>query len=169
MNIVLSVGLIAALFMVGIEVPSLQSVPSVVGIVEAGSRPRGGPEDRRPDRRGHRQADERWQEVAFEIMTAIDKPVASRSSATRTLRRQRHAQKRAERYDFGDRRHVPEAPAAHHPGDPGETGRRRRLQGRRRDPLGRRPRARLAVDFVTYIEGKPTESVRVEVRATASF
>jgi regulator of sigma E protease len=77
MNAVLSVLLIAALFMVGIDVPSLQSVPSVVGIVEAGS-----PGEKGGLRTGDRivaigdKEVDRWQDVAFEVMTAIGKPLA---------------------------------------------------------------------------------------------
>lgn len=76
MNAVLSILLIAGLFMVGIEVPSLQSVPSVVGLVEAGS-----PGEEAGLRPGDRivsiggKAIERWQQVAFEVMTAIGKPL----------------------------------------------------------------------------------------------
>lgn len=77
MNGVLSVLLIAGLFMVGIEVPSLSSVPSIIGSVEAGS-----PGDRAGLLPGDRivaiagAKTKRWQDVAFPVMTSIGKPLA---------------------------------------------------------------------------------------------
>ena len=76
MNAALSIVLIAVLFTVGIEVPALQSIPSVVGTVE-------------PDSPGARagllagdeivaiegRAVERWHDVAFAVMTSIGKPL----------------------------------------------------------------------------------------------
>ncbi len=77
MNGVLSVLLIAVLFMIGIEVPALQSVPPVVGTVEAGSP--GAAADLRP---GDEivaidgQEISRWQDLAFLVMTSIGRPLA---------------------------------------------------------------------------------------------
>lgn len=76
MNAVLSLVLIAVLFMVGIEVPALQSIPSVVGSVEAGSAgERAGvlPGDEIVAIDGKRV--ERWHDVAFTFMTSIGKPL----------------------------------------------------------------------------------------------
>jgi regulator of sigma E protease len=76
MNVVLSILLIAGLFMVGIEVPALQSIPSVVGTVEPGS-----PGARAGLEVGDRivaidgQEVERWHDVAFAIMTSIGRAV----------------------------------------------------------------------------------------------
>jgi regulator of sigma E protease len=103
MNAALSILLIAGLFMVGIEVPALQSVPSVVGTVEAGSP---------GERAGLVPGDEivaidgkevsRWQDVAFPILTGIGKPLSveierdgARSTVTLT------PEKPAD-FDFGD-------------------------------------------------------------------
>jgi regulator of sigma E protease len=103
MNAVFSVLVIAALFMVGIEVPSLQSVPSIIGTVEAGSE---------GARAGLAAGDkivaidgretDRWQDVAFPIMTSIGKPL--------TLEVERGAERRTVTvtpakpadFDFGD-------------------------------------------------------------------
>ncbi len=76
MNVVLSILLIAGLFMVGIEVPALQSIPSVVGTVETGS-----PGAAAGLEVGDRivaidgQEVERWHDVAFAIMTSIGRAV----------------------------------------------------------------------------------------------
>jgi regulator of sigma E protease len=77
MNAIFSVLVIAGLFMIGIEVPSLQSVPSIVGTVEAGSPGEAAgllPGDQIVAVDG--KETDRWQDVAFEIMTSIGKPVA---------------------------------------------------------------------------------------------
>ncbi len=76
-NVVLSVLLIAGLFMVGIEIPALQSIPTVVGTVEAGSPGEAAgvePGDEILSIDGRRV--ERWQDVAFAVMTSIGKPLA---------------------------------------------------------------------------------------------
>jgi len=75
-NAVLSVLLIAGLFVVGVDIPTLQSIPTVVGTVEAGGA---------GEAAGIRVGDEivaiggkrveRWQEIAFTVMTSIGKPL----------------------------------------------------------------------------------------------
>lgn len=76
-NFVFSLLLIAGLFMVGIEVPALQTIPSVVGTVEPGS-----PGEAAGLATGDRivaidgREVDRWHDVAFAIMTSIGKPVA---------------------------------------------------------------------------------------------
>jgi regulator of sigma E protease len=76
-NIVLSVLLIWGLFVAGIDIPALQSIPAVVGEVEPGS-PGGeaglasGDEIVAVDGRSV----DRWQDVAFAVMTSIGRPVA---------------------------------------------------------------------------------------------
>lgn len=103
MNAVLSVCLMAGLFMIGIEVPTLQSVPSVVGTVEAGSAgERAGllPGDRIVAVAGKKT--ERWQDVAFPVMTAIGKPLAfevERDGARQTLT---VTPEKPADFDFGD-------------------------------------------------------------------
>jgi regulator of sigma E protease len=103
MNVVLSILLIAALFTVGIEVPALQNIPSVVGTVEAGSAgERAGllPGDRIVGIDGHEV--ERWHDVAFAVMTSIGRPLAIdllRDGERRTV--SVTPEKRADS-DFGD-------------------------------------------------------------------
>jgi len=76
-NAVFSILLIAVLFTVGIEVPALQSIPSVIGTVTAGSpAARAGLAvgDEIVAIDGHAVA--RWHDVAFSVMTSIGKPLA---------------------------------------------------------------------------------------------
>jgi regulator of sigma E protease len=76
-NALLSFLLVAGLFVVGIDIPALQSIPTTVGTVEPGSP--GAAAGIRPGDEivaigGERV--ERWQEVAFAVMTSIGKPLA---------------------------------------------------------------------------------------------
>jgi len=76
MNIVLSVLLIWVLFVAGVDIPALQSIPAVVGEIESGSP---------AELAGLRSDDEivavdgrtvdRWQDVAFAVMTSIGRAV----------------------------------------------------------------------------------------------
>ncbi len=76
MNIVLSVGLFAALFMIGIEVPNLSTIPSVVGGVEAGSSAA-----QAGIQKGDRlvsvggQDVENWEEALFALLTSPGRPI----------------------------------------------------------------------------------------------
>jgi len=77
MNGVLAVLLVAGLFMVGVDVPALQSIPAEVGSVEAGS-----PGDAAGIRPGDRivaidaRPVEQWKQVAFAIMTSVGRELA---------------------------------------------------------------------------------------------
>jgi regulator of sigma E protease len=76
MNILLAIGLFAALFMVGIEVPNLPDMPPLIGGVEAGSSAaQAGLQ--RGDRilRIDGKAVESWQEVLMELLTSPDRPL----------------------------------------------------------------------------------------------
>jgi regulator of sigma E protease len=76
MNALLAVLLVWGLFVAGIDIPALQSIPTVVGEIEAGSA---------GEQAGFRSGDEivaveghavdRWQDVAFAVMTSIGRPV----------------------------------------------------------------------------------------------
>ncbi len=164
MNAGLSILLIAGLFTIGIEVPALQSVPSVVGTVEAGSA---------GDAAGLLPGDEivaidgkkvsRWQDVAFAILTGIGKPLeleiqrnGERSTVLVTPRKPAD-------FDFGDAGIYPKLlPRIGDvlAGSPAESaGFRlgdevRSVDGR---PLGS------PTDFVDYIEKHVGTSVAVEV------
>ena len=164
MNAVFSVLVIAALFMVGIEVPSLQSVPSVVGTVEAGS-----PGEAAGIRPGDRivavagKETDRWQDVAFEVMTAIGKPLAfeierdgARQSVTVTP-------VKPEDFEFGDAgiypKLLPKVGEIVAGGAAEAAGFRvgdeiRSIDGRGLASPG---------EFVTYIEDHLCKTVRVEV------
>jgi regulator of sigma E protease len=76
-NALLSILLIAGLFVVGVDIPTLQAIPTVVGTVEAGGAGAAAgirPGDEIVAVAG--QPVERWQQVAFTVMTSIGKPLA---------------------------------------------------------------------------------------------
>jgi regulator of sigma E protease len=76
MNVVLAVCLFAGLFMVGIELPNLPDMPSLIGGVEAGSSAaRAGLQ--RGDRivKVNGKAAESWHDVLIELITSPEKPV----------------------------------------------------------------------------------------------
>ena len=103
MNGVLSILLIAGLFMVGIEVPALQSVPSVVGTVEPGSPGAAAgllPGDEIVAIDGKKVS--RWQDVAFHILTGIDKPLEFEIERDGERSRVRVTPEKPADFDFGD-------------------------------------------------------------------
>ncbi len=76
-NAVLSVAVITGLFVVGVDVPALQSIPAEIGTIETGSPGEAAglqPGDRVIAIDG-KEVD-RWQDVAFAVMTSIGKPLA---------------------------------------------------------------------------------------------
>lgn len=103
MNIVLSVVLIAVLFMVGIQVPMLQNVEPVVGVVEEGSAGEAAgvePGDRIIAVDG--DPAESWEDVQFAIMTSPLRSVElsiERGSSRLDLE---VTPRRVEKYEFGD-------------------------------------------------------------------
>lgn len=103
MNLVLSVTLFTALFMIGIPQQSLQEIPAVVGLVESG-----GPADRAGLKADDRIVAvngtpvRRWKEVEFELTISPDKPVQiayERDGATYDTT---VTPDKDERYEFGD-------------------------------------------------------------------
>jgi len=103
MNVVLSVTLIWALFVAGIDVPALQSIPPVVGEIEAGS-PGAAAGFQVGDRiveAGGQEVDG-WQEVAFAVMTSIDRPVAFVVERAGRRLDLTATPVRPDGYDFGD-------------------------------------------------------------------
>ncbi len=75
-NAILSIVVITGLFVVGVDVPALQSIPAEIGTVEAGSPGAEAglaPGDRIVAIEG--KAVDRWQDVAFTVMTSIGKPL----------------------------------------------------------------------------------------------
>jgi regulator of sigma E protease len=102
-NAIFSVVVIAILFVVGVDVPALQSIPTVVGEVEAGSP---------GEAAGIAPGDEivavagsevdRWQDVAFAVMTSIGRPVELALERDGERRTVSVTPVKPEGYDFGD-------------------------------------------------------------------
>lgn len=164
MNAALSILLIAGLFTVGIEVPALQSVPSVVGTVEAGSAGEAAgliPGDEIVAIDGKEVS--RWQDVAFTILTGIGKPLEFEIQRNGERSKVRVTPRQPADFDFGDAGIYPKIlPKIGDvlAGSPAESaGFRlgdevRSVDGR---PLGS------PTDFVDYIEKHVGATVAVEV------
>lgn len=164
MNAALSILLIAGLFTVGIEVPALQSVPSVVGTVEAGSAGEAAgliPGDEIVAIDGKEVS--RWQDVAFTILTGIGKPLEFEIQRNGERSKVRVTPRKPADFDFGDAGIYPKLlPKIGDvlAGSPAESaGFRlgdevRSVDGR---PLGS------PTDFVDYIEKHVGATVAVEV------
>ncbi len=164
MNAVLAILLVAGLFMVGLDVPALQSIPSIIGTVEAGSpAERAGlkPGDEIVELGG--KAVEHWQEVAFAIMTSVDRPlpvVVERGDARLTLTLVPH---KLPGYEFGDAGLFPKVLpkiAQLTPGAPAEKA-GFQLGDEVRGVDGRSLTSML--EFVGYIEQKIGQPVKVEM------
>ena len=164
MNALFSVILIACLFMVGIEVPTLQSVPSIVGTVEAGSPGALAglePGDRIVSVDGKKT--ERWQDVAFPVMTAIGKPLVFEIDRNGEHRALTVTPEKPADFDYGDAGIFPKLlprVGALVAGAPAEgAGFRvgdeiRSIDGRALSSPG---------EFVLYVEDHAGKSVSVEV------
>jgi len=165
MNVVLSVALIAGLFMVGVDIPALQAIPPVVGEVlpdspaaQAGLRP--GDLIARVDGRKV----ERWQEIAFAVMTSIGHPVAleiERDGARSTLS---VTPEKPEGYEFGDIGVYPKVLpkiGAVVAGSPAE--RAGFLEGDEVRAVDGRPIVSPS-DFVDYVEPRAGTAIHVDVR-----
>ncbi len=164
MNLVLSVSLIAGLFMVGVDVPALQKIPTVVGQVEADSpAARAGiePGDRILAVDGHRV--DRWQDVLFAVMTSIGRPVELRLDHAGSERAISVVPIRPKGYDFGEIGIYPKvlptigqvvaaSPAAQAGFQVGDKV--RAVDGR---PI------LSPSDFVAYVEKRPDKVIAVEV------
>jgi regulator of sigma E protease len=103
MNVVLSIGLFAGLFMVGIEVPNLADTPPVVGAVETGSSAaRAGLAKGDLVVKVNGERTRSWQDLSLALLTSPDRPVAlevrrgARTFATTVT------PKRVPRYEVGD-------------------------------------------------------------------
>jgi regulator of sigma E protease len=164
MNVVLSIALVWGLFVVGIDVPALQAIPSTVGEVEAGSPAAAAgfqPGDRIVGLEGNEV--ERWQDVAFAVMTSIGKPlefVVERGDRRLELVA---TPAKPEGYPFGDLGFFPKLlPKIGRvvAGSPAERGGFQR--GDEVRAVDGRPLSSSA-EFVQYVSAKPGETVRVEV------
>ena len=165
MNILLAIALIAIVFMVGIEVPDLQSIPPVLGTVEAGSpAAQAGlqPGDRIVEVNG--KAVDRWQDVGFATMTSPGKAVHLVAERNGQRLAVDVVPQKVPRYEFGDTggmfpvvlprvsQVMPGSPAAAAGFQIGDEI--RSLDGRAVADPGA---------FVTYISAHPNQPVRVEV------
>jgi len=103
MNILLSIVLIAGLFMVGIQVPMLQNLEPIVGYVEEGS-----PAETAgivPGDHVVRVADEEvdnWEDVQFALMTSPGQPVVLELDRAGERLRVTVTPRKVEKYEFGE-------------------------------------------------------------------
>ena len=164
MNVVLSIVLIWALFMVGIDVPALQSIPAVVGEIEPGSPAESAgflPGDRIVEVDG-RDVD-RWQDVAFIVMTSVGRPVAFAVERAGERRNLTATPARPDGYDFGDVGIFPKLlPKVGQvvAGSPAERAGFRR--GDEIRSVDGRPLAS-SVDFVEHVSSRAGQTVVVEI------
>jgi regulator of sigma E protease len=164
MNVVLSIGLIWALFVAGIDIPALQSIPSVIGEVEVGS-----PAARADFRPGDRiiavdgREVDRWQDVAFAVMTSIGRPVPFELERNGLRLHVSATPVQPEGYEFGDIGIFPKLlPKIGQvmPGSPAE--RSGLLRGDEIRAVDGRPLAS-SVDFVRHVTSRAGLPVVVEV------
>lgn len=164
MNVALSIALIWVLFVGGIDIPALQSIPSVVGEVESGSP---------GEMAGIRTGDEivavdgrsvdRWQDVAFAVMTSIGRPLAIEVERGGERRRLDVTPIQPEGYEFGDIGVFPKLLpkiGQVQPGSPAEAAGFRR--GDEVRTVDGRPLAS-SVDFVAHVSERAGSAVAVEV------
>lgn len=103
MNLVLSVTVIAALFMIGINIQGLQDMPAVVGYVDPGSAgEKAGllPEDRIVSVDG--KAVELWKDFEFAVTTAPERKLALQVERQGQTLPVELVPIKVERYEFGD-------------------------------------------------------------------
>jgi regulator of sigma E protease len=109
MNILLSIVLIAGLFMVGIQVPMLQNLEPIVGYVEDGSA--GDLAGVEPGDRVLRVDDDEvssWEDVQFALMTSPDRAVALAIDRDGELLQVSVTPVKVEKYEFGEARLAPQ-------------------------------------------------------------
>lgn len=109
MNVVLSIALIALVFMVGIEIQALQELPAVVGTVEEGSAAAAAglaPGDRIVALDG--DPVEKWKDVQFAFSTSPGRPVEVELQRGGERRRTVVTPAVMPRYEFGDAGVYPE-------------------------------------------------------------
>jgi len=165
MNAVLSIVLVTAVFMIGIEVPALQSIPAVVGSIESG-----GPAELAGFEPGDRILEidgkkvERWQEVLFHVMTSPERTIPvvfERQGSTRTVDLTPDL---VPKYEFGTGgfypKILPKISAVEEGRPASEAGFEVGDEVRKVDGRG----VVTTADFAAYIEARPGERVVVEVR-----
>jgi regulator of sigma E protease len=165
MNVFLAIFLVAAVFMVGIEVAAPPDLPSVVGSVRSGSP---------ADNAGLAAGDmitaigdkpvTRWEEVRFAILTSPGKPVDFRFQRLDQTLTATVVPDTVPKYEFGDAGVFPEMlprVAGLFPGDPAEAA---GLQvGDEIQAVDGRPLSGQR-DFVDYLSERPGEPIEIELQ-----
>ena len=164
MNIALAILLIAAVFMVGIEVAAPPDIPAVVGSVRADSPGEVAglsPGDRIVAVDG--EAVDRWEEARFAFLTAPGKPLQVEFERDDVRQSTTVTPERVPKYEFGDAGIFPKLMpkvAGLFPGDPAERAgfevgdEVRAVDGQ---PVASREQ------FIRYVSQRPGEAVAVEV------
>ncbi|MEM7582570.1 MAG: RIP metalloprotease RseP [Acidobacteriota bacterium] len=164
MNVVLSVALIAGVFMAGIELQAMQDIPAVVGTVEedsAGAAAGIEPGDRIIRIAG--QEVDKWKEVAFVFATSPERPVEVDLLRNEEPMRLVVTPTKVPRYEFGDAGIYPklllrfseiidDTPAARAGFRSGDEV--RRVDGK---PVGD------VEEFINYIETRAGSEIAIEV------
>ncbi len=164
MNVVLSVALIAGVFMAGIEMQALQDIPSVIGVVEEGSA--GEAAGLQPGDvivRIDGQAVDKWKDVAFVFATSPERPVVLELMRDGGAVRAVVTPSTVPRYEFGDAgiypklllrlsRILPDTPAQRAGFKSGDEV--RRVDGRVMSDVE---------EFITYVQAHADTEIQLEV------
>ena len=164
MNVVLSIALIAGVFMAGIEMQAMQDIPAVIGVVEEGSA--GEAAGLKPGDRIVRiggEAVDKWKEVAFVFATSPERPVELELMRDGVAVRAVVTPSTVPRYEFGDAgvypklllrlsRILPDTPAERAGFKSGDEV--RRVDGRVMSDVE---------EFITYVQGHAATEIRLEV------
>ncbi len=171
MNVVLSVLLIAGVFMAGIEMQAMQEIPTVIGVVEEGSAGEAAgllPGDRIVRIGG--EAVDKWKEVAFVFATSPERPVEVEVTRGGTTIQTVVTPQTVPRYEFGDAgiypklllrfsKIVPDSPAQRAGFQSGDEV--RRVDGRLMSNVE---------EFINYVQGRAATPLDIEVlRREMSF
>jgi regulator of sigma E protease len=164
MNVVLSVALIAGVFMAGIEMQAMQDIPAVVGAVEEGSAGEAAglaPGDRIVRVDG--EAVDKWKDVAFVFATSAGRPVELELERDGVVVRAVVTPKTVPRYEFGDAGVYPKLLLRMSrvlPGSPAESA------GFKSGDEVRRLDGRLVSDvdeFIAYVKARAATVIQIEV------
>ncbi len=164
MNVVLSILLIAGVFMAGIEMQAMQEIPTVIGVVEEGSAGEAAglqPGDRIVRISG--EAVDKWKEVAFVFATSPERPVEVEVTRDGTTIQTIVTPQIVPRYEFGDAgiypklllrfsKIVPDSPAMRAGFKSGDEV--RRVDGRLMSNVE---------DFIEYVQGHAATPIDIEV------
>ncbi len=164
MNVVLSIVLIAAVFMAGIQMQAMQDIPAIIGTIEEGSAGEAAglqPGDRIV-RAGGETVD-KWKDVAFIFATSPERPVELELVRDGTTLRVVVTPTTVPRYEFGDAgvypklllrlsRILPDSPAERAGFKSGDEV--RRVDGRVMSDVE---------EFVAYVQAHANTEIQLEV------